>query len=49
MGLVEILESGKQALRASEVATLFRVTHEHTYKMATKEILRSWRSKGHSI
>jgi len=44
---VEILGSGKQALRASEVATLFRVTHEHTYKMATKGILPSWRSRGH--
>jgi hypothetical protein len=34
MTLVEILESRKQALRVSEVATLFAVTSQHIYKMA---------------
>jgi excisionase family DNA binding protein len=46
MRLVEILESRKQVLRVSEVATLFAVTSQHIYKMAAKGMLPSLRIAG---
>lgn len=44
MRLVEILESRKQALRVSEVATLFAVTSQHIYKMTAKGMIPEGRS-----
>jgi excisionase family DNA binding protein len=46
MRLVEILESRKQALRVSEVATLFAVTSQHIYKMTAKGMIPSLRIAG---
>src|SRR6266851_9822128 len=52
MRLVEILESRKQALRVSEVATLFAVTSQHIYKMTAKGMIpsksRILQSSGHA-
>src|SRR5437667_428456 len=45
MRLVEILESRKQALRVSEVATL-SVTNQHIYKMTAKGMIPSLRIAG---
>jgi excisionase family DNA binding protein len=46
MRLVEILESRKQAMRVSEVATLFAVTSQHIYKMTAKGMIPSLRIAG---
>lgn len=46
MRLVEILENRKQALRVSEVATLFAVTSQHIYKMTAKGMIPSLRIAG---
>jgi hypothetical protein len=46
MTLVEILESRKQALRVSEVATLFAVTSQHSYKMAATGMIPLLRIAG---
>jgi len=46
MRLVEILESRKQALRVSEVVTLFAVTTQHIYKMTAKGMIPSLRIAG---
>jgi excisionase family DNA binding protein len=46
MRLVEILESRKQALSVSEVATLFAVTSQHIYKMTAKGMIPSLRIAG---
>ena len=46
MRLVEILEGRKQALRVSEVANLFSVTPQHSYKMAASGSIPSFRISG---
>ncbi len=46
MRLVEILQNRKQALRVSEVATLFSVTDQHIYKMTARGIFPSVRIAG---
>jgi hypothetical protein len=46
MRLVEILENRKQALRVSEVTTLFAVTSQHICKMTSKEMVPSLRIAG---
>ena len=46
MRLVEILEGRKQALRVGEVASLFRVTPQHIYRMAASGALPSLRIAG---
>lgn len=46
MRIVEILEKRRQALRVSEVASLFCVTPQHIYKMAAAGSLPSLRIAG---
>jgi excisionase family DNA binding protein len=46
MRIVEILEMRRQAMRVSEVATLFCVTPQHIYKMAANGHLPSLRIAG---
>jgi hypothetical protein len=43
---LEISESRKQALRVSDVATLFAVTSQHIYKMTAKGMILSFRIAG---
>ena len=46
MRIVEILETRRQAMRVSEVATLFCVTPQYIYKMAVNGHLPSLRIAG---